>query len=316
MEWRYKIRRNSSLKFVFVTIWVLYVGVATAQNIPEIDMENDPGYKETQEFLAKTQSIIAKSRAETNAQAKEIEALANRVGELISNIGSTNEDASNLRSELSVQTDLLDLERKTTEGLRRQMLIMSKNIDTQRQIKTDTESKLQSVIASLRVEIAEGKKKLLTEEAEKKKISEIEAELQSVIASLRAENADGKKRISTLEAEKKKKSEIETKLQSVIASLRAENTKGKKRLNTLEVQKKTKSTLEDRLRAQFVSVRTERDKALKRLNQDLENITRLTNTNRAMVSDLRAAKAEVERLKKEIRVVKEKLGLAEKNNAR
>ena len=281
MKWRYKIRCISCLRFVFVAAWVLSAGVARAQNIPEIDIENDPGYKETQEFLAKTQSIIAKSRAETNAQEKDLEALANRVGELISNIGSTNEDASNLRSELSVQTDLLDIERKTTEGLRRQMLILSKNMDTQNKIKT-----------------------------------EIEAKLQSVIASLGAENAEGKKRINTLEVEKKKKSEIEAKLQSVIASLRAENTKGKKRLNTLEAQKKTKSTLEDRLRAQFVSVRTERDKALKRLNQDLENITRLTNTNRAMVSDLRAAKAEVERLKNEIRLVKEKLDLPEKNSAR
>ena len=264
-----------------MTTWVLSTGVARAQNIPEFDIENDPGYKETQEFLAKTQSIIAKSRAETNAQAKDLEALANRVGELISNIGSTNEDASNLRSELSVQTDLLNIERKTTEGLRRQMLILSKNMDTQKKIKTD-----------------------------------IEAKLQSVIASLGAENAEGKKRLSTLEAEKKKNSDIEAKLQSVIASLRAENTKGKKRLNSLEAQKKTNSSLEDRLRAKFVSVRTERDKALMRLNEDLENITRLTNSNRAMVSDLRAAKAEVERLKKEIHLVKEKLGLPEKNSAR
>ena len=281
MKWRYKIRCISCLRLVFVATWVLSAGVARAQNIPEIDIENDPGYKETQKFLAKTQSIIEKSRAETNAQAKDLEALANRVGELISNIGSTNEDASNLRSELSVQTDLLNIERDTTEGLRRQMLILSKNMDTQKKIKTD-----------------------------------IEAKLQSVIASLRAENAEGKKRLSTLEAEKKKKSDIEAKLQSVIASLRAENTKGKKRLNTLEAQKKSSSTLEDRLRAQFVSVRTEHDKALKRLNQDLENITRLTNSNQAMVSDLRAAKAEVERLKKEIRLVKEKLVLPEKNSAR
>ena len=281
MKWRYKIRCISCLRFVFLTTWVLSAGVARAQNISEIDIENDPGYKETQEFLAKTQSIIAKSRAETNAQEKDLEALANRVGELISNIGSTNEDASNLRSELSVQTDLLDIERKTTEGLRRQMLILSKNMDTQIKIKTD-----------------------------------IEAKLQSMIASLGAENAEGKKRLSTLEAEKEKNSKIEAKLQSVIASLRAENTKGKKRLNSLEAQKKTNSSLEDRLRAKFVSVRTERDKALMRLNQDLENITRLTNSNRAMVSDLRAAKVEVERLKKEIRPVKEKLGLPEKNSAR
>ena len=279
MKWRYKIRCISCLRFVFVATWVLSAGVARAQNIPEIDIENDPGYKETQKFLAKTQSIIEKSRAETNAQAKDLEALANRVGELISNIGSTNEDASNLRSELSVQTDLLNIERETTEGLRRQMLILSKNMDTQKKIKTD-----------------------------------IEAKLESVIASLGAENAEGKKRLSTLEAEKKKKSDIEAKLQSVIASLRAENTKGKKRLNTLEAQKKSSSTLEDRLRAQFVSVRTEHDKALKRLNQDLENITRLTNSNRAMVSDLRAAKAEVERLKKEIRLVNEKLVLPEKDS--
>ena len=291
-------------------------GMARAQDIPEIDIENDPGYKETQEFLEKTQSIIAKSRAETNAQEKDLEALANRVGELISNIGSTNEDASNLRSELSVQTDLLDIERKTTEGLRRQMLILSKNMDTQKKIKTDIEAKLQSVIASLGAENAEGKKRLSTLEAEKKKNSEIEAKLQSMIASLGAEIAEGKKRLSTLEAEKKKNSKNEAKLQSVIASLRAENTKVKKRLNSLEAQKKTNSSLEDRLRAKFVSVRTERDKALMRLNQDLENITRLTNSNRAMVSDLRAAKAEVERLKKEIRPVKEKLGLPEKNSAR
>ncbi len=316
MKWRYKIYCISCLRFVFVATWVLSAGVARAQNIPEIDIENDPGYKETQEFLAKTQNIIEKSRAETNAQAKDLEALANRVGELISNIGSTNEDASNLRSELSVQTDLLNIERETTEGLRRQMLILSKNMDTQKKIKADIEAKLQSMIASLRAGNAEGKKRLSTLEAEKKKKSDIEAKLQSVIASLRAENAEGKKRLSTLEAEKKKKSDIEAKLQSVIASLRAENTKGKKRLNTLEAQKKSSSTLEDRLRAQFVSVRTEHDKALKRLNQDLENITRLTNSNRAMVSDLRAAKAEVERLKKEIRLVKEKLVLPEKNSAR
>ncbi len=316
MKWRYKIYCISCLRFVFVATWVLSAGVARAQNIPEIDIENDPGYKETQEFLAKTQNIIEKSRAETNAQAKDLEALANRVGELISNIGSTNEDASNLRSELSVQTDLLNIERETTEGLRRQMLILSKNMDTQKKIKADIEAKLQSMIASLRAGNAEGKKRLSTLEAEKKKKSDIEAKLQSVIASLRAENAEGKKRLSTLEAEKKKKSEIKAKLQSVIASLRAENTKGKKRLNTLEAQKKSSSTLEDRLRAQFVSVRTEHDKALKRLNQDLENITRLTNSNRAMVSDLRAAKAEVERLKKEIRLVKEKLVLPEKNSAR
>ena len=102
----------------------------------------------------------------------------------------------------------------------------------------------------------------------------------------------------------------------MIASLRAENTKGKKRLNTLEAQKKRSSTLEDRLRAQFAPVRTERDKALKRLNQDLEKNNRLTKSNQAMASDLSAAKAEVERLKKEIRLVKEKLVLPEKNSAR
>ena len=156
MKWRYKIRCISCLRFVFVATWVLSAGVARAQNIPEIDMENDPGYKETQKFLAKTQSIIEKSRAETNAQAKDLEALANRVGELISNIGSTNEDASNLRSELSVQTDLLNIERETTEGLRRQMLILSKNMDTQKKNKTDIEAKLESVIASLGAENAEG----------------------------------------------------------------------------------------------------------------------------------------------------------------
>ena len=274
MKWRYKIRCISCLRFVFVATWVLSAGVARAQNIPEIDIENDPGYKETQKFLAKTQSIIVKSRAETNAQAKDLEALANRVGELISNIGSTNEDASNLRSELSVQTDLLNIERETTEGLRRQMLILSKNMDTQKKIKTD-----------------------------------IEAKLQSVIASLGAENAEGKKRLGTLEAEKKKKSDIEAKLQSVIASLRAENTKGKKRLNTLEAQKKSSSTLEDRLRAKFVFDRTEHYKTLVRLNRVLKK-------NNRQVSDLRAAKAEVERLKKEIRLVKEKLVLPEKNSAR
>ncbi|HIB22462.1 MAG TPA: hypothetical protein EYO32_13345, partial [Rhodospirillales bacterium] len=177
MKWRYKIRCISCLRFVFVATWVLSAGVARAQNIPEIDIENDPGYKETQKFLAKTQSIIEKSRAETNAQAKDLEALANRVGELISNIGSTNEDASNLRSELSVQTDLLNIERETTEGLRRQMLILSKNMDTQKKIKTDIEAKLESVIASLGAENAEGKKRLSTLEAEKKKKSDIEAKL-------------------------------------------------------------------------------------------------------------------------------------------
>ena len=69
MRCSYKIRRNSCLWFVCVTTWVLIAGVARSQNIPEFEMENDPGYRETLEFLAKTQSIIAKSRADTNAQA-------------------------------------------------------------------------------------------------------------------------------------------------------------------------------------------------------------------------------------------------------
>ena len=51
------------------------------------------------------------------------------------------------------------------------MLILSKNMNTQKKIKTDIEAKLQSVIASLGAENAEGKKRLSTLEAEKKKNS-------------------------------------------------------------------------------------------------------------------------------------------------
>ena len=136
----------------FLGAWLLLGVKAIAQDTKQIGIENDPEYVRTQEFLAKTNNLIARTKAETDARAKEIEALTNRVGELIANMGSTSEDAFNLRSELSVQIDLLKIERETTEGLRRQMLVINKRLETVKQSKSKTKNKLQNLIVSLRAE--------------------------------------------------------------------------------------------------------------------------------------------------------------------
>ena len=90
----------------------------TQQDIDEFARKNAEEARETDAFINQTQSKIDLVRAETDARAKEIEALANRVGDIISTISSKDEDNSNLRSELSVSTELLSLERSTTAGPR------------------------------------------------------------------------------------------------------------------------------------------------------------------------------------------------------
>ena len=176
-----------------VAAWISFAGLAGAQSMPEFNIENDSPHEETQKFLANTQEIIARVRAETDARAREIEALTNRVEELISNIGSTNEDVSNLRSELSLRNDLLIMERKTTDGLRRHLLLLNKNLDTQKMNNTDLETRLQSVIATLRAENAKVRKQLSMLEAKKKSGSTIEDRLRAKFVTPDTEYRQGAK---------------------------------------------------------------------------------------------------------------------------
>jgi len=150
-----------------VTIGLLLAGglvvapvPALAQDKPVLDLENDPEYQETQKFLAETENKISKVRAETDARAAEIEALANRVGDLIANISSTNEDASNLRSELSVVNDLLAIERQTTDGLRKDLGGLTTQLTTLQAERKSKEEKLNATIAALRAENAKALKRL------------------------------------------------------------------------------------------------------------------------------------------------------------
>ena len=183
----------------------------------QIGIENDPEYVRTQEFLAKTNNLIARTKAETDARAKEIEALTNRVGELIANMGSTSEDAFNLRSELAVQIDLLKIERETTEGLRRQMLVINKRLETEKQSKSKTENKLQNLIVSLRAENKGVRKSLRALEIQNKNISNTETKLRSELQALRL------KHIKSIER-------LESKFESVLSALRRENATANKRI--------------------------------------------------------------------------------------
>ena len=291
MKSNYKNSRIRLLFLIIMAICIFFERSANAQTTPEINMESDPQYQETQKFLSKTKNLIERTKAETDARAKEIEALTNRVGELIANMGSTSEDAYNLRSELSVQSDLLAIERETTEGLRRQMLILNKNLEAQKTSKSEIEAKLRSVIISLRAENKKVKKSLYDSIDKSENNSNTEVNLRSEIKSLRLKQAE------TLKI-------LEARLQSRIVSLRAENKTANKRILALENQKKSSATIETKLRAKLASLRTEHAKALKRLNQGLERASNQTNINRSIMSDLKAAKTLVEQLQKEIQTLK------------
>ena len=198
MKWRHTIRRIPLHWILLVAVWSSFAGMAGAQGTSEINIENDLPHQETQNFIADTQGIIARVRAETDARAKEIEALTNRVGELISNIGSTNEDVYNLRSELSLRNDLLDTERKTTDRLRRHMLFLIKKLEAQKKNKTDLETRLKTVIASLHAENAKVKKRLSLLETKLKSTSTIEDRLRAKFVTPTAEHHQGVKKLNRL----------------------------------------------------------------------------------------------------------------------
>jgi len=124
------------------------------------ELENDPEYQETQKFLDDAQSQVAKVRAETDARAKEIEALAVRVGEIISNIGATSEDNTNLRSEISVLTDLLKLERQTTGELREDLKKLNTRFDDARLERLKSDQRKDRQIEELRRENTKALKRL------------------------------------------------------------------------------------------------------------------------------------------------------------
>ena len=273
----------------FFGAWLLLGVKAMAQDTKQIGIENDPEYVRTQEFLAKTNNLIARTKAETDARAKEIEALTNRVGELIANMGSTSEDAFNLRSELSVQIDLLKIERETTEGLRRQMLVINKRLETEKQSKSKTENKLQNLIVSLRAENKGVRKSLRALEIQNKNISNTETKLRSELQALRL------KHIKSIER-------LESKFESVLSSLRRENATANKRILLLEKKQKNRGSKEDKLQSNLKSLRAEHAKALRRLNQELEKSSNQTDSNRVM-------KAKVDKLQKELLLIKENKSL-------
>ena len=285
------------IKYLWISLfgaWLLLGGKAIAQDTKQIGIENDPEYLRTQEFLAKTNNLIARTKAETDARAKEIEALTNRVGELIANMGSTSEDAFNLRSELSVQIDLLKIERETTEGLRRQMLVINKRLETEKQSKSKTKDRLQNLIVSLRAENKGVRKSLRALEIKNKNMLNTETKLRSELQALRS------KHIKSIE-------HLETKFESLLSSLRRENATANKRILLLEKKQKNRGYEEDKLQSNLKSLRAEHAKALRRLNQELEKSVTQTDSNRVM-------RAKVDKLQKELLLIKQDKSLPLSNS--
>ena len=134
----------------------------TQQDIDEFKRKNAEEAKKTEDFINQTQSKIDLMEAETEARTKELEALANRVGDIISTISSKDEDNSNLRSELSVSTELLSIERSTTGGLRQEAALLEDQIEVEKKAREKAEAKLKSNIATMNTELIEKEKKLIT----------------------------------------------------------------------------------------------------------------------------------------------------------
>lgn len=137
------------------------VAGTTQQDIDEFKRKNAEEAKETEAFINQTQSKIDLMEAETEARAKELEALANRVGDIISTITSKDEDNSNLRSELSVSTELLSIERNTTVALRQEAALLEDKIEAEKNARGKAEAKLKSNNAAINTELIEKEKKLI-----------------------------------------------------------------------------------------------------------------------------------------------------------
>lgn len=132
----------------------------TQKDIDQLEMKNSKEFKETEAFINQTQSKIDLVRAETDARAKEIEALADRVGDILSTMSSKDEDNSNLRSELSVSTELLSIERGTTVGLRQETARLQDQIKTEKADREKTETKLYKKITDMNADLTDKEKKL------------------------------------------------------------------------------------------------------------------------------------------------------------
>ncbi len=133
----------------------------TQQDIDEFKRKNAEEAKETEAFINQTQSKIDLIEAKTEARAKELEALANRVGDIISTMSSKDEDNSNLRSELSVSTELLSIERSTTVGLLQEAVLLEDQIEAEKKTREKAEATLKSNIAAINTELIEKEKNLI-----------------------------------------------------------------------------------------------------------------------------------------------------------
>ena len=108
--------------FLILAALSMQAGVVFAQDkeappdLSALGPEAAKEFEDTQKFIDQTRSKISVFQAETEARAREIESLADRVSDIVSSISSKEEDNSNLRSEISVLTELLELERQTTKS--------------------------------------------------------------------------------------------------------------------------------------------------------------------------------------------------------
>ena len=266
MSLKDKIFRGLASVVLLVVMSLAYADLAVAQSPSALSAESDKEYQETNEFLLKTRTIIAKARAETDARAREIEALTNRVGELISNIGSTSEDASNLRSQLLVVNDLLNTERQTSDSLRKEQQALNQELDQQRKNQADTKYLLDR-------ELSEQRRK-------HKKLS---------------------KQLDKLKAEVKTRSNLE---QELIEQQR-KHAKLSKQVDKLNAELKTTLNSERRLQSNLKNVRTEHSKALKRLNEGVEKITSQAKKNQALTSKLVEARKQIKNLQKELGLLRQ-----------
>lgn len=117
-------------------------------------------FEDTQNFIDQTRTKIGVFQAQTEARAKEIESLANRVSEIVTSISSKDEDNSNLRSEISVLNELLNLERQTTKQLRTDYAEIQQALKTEIELKTAQQKQYETVLKEKEAALADAELKL------------------------------------------------------------------------------------------------------------------------------------------------------------
>ena len=111
----------------FMGISVMVYSEDITPKLDEISSKTRQNIRETKDIISKTQNKIKLMRSQNDVRTREIEGLTTKVTTIITKMSGQGQDNSALQSEILVLNELLNIERNTTEKLRKNNTKLAKN---------------------------------------------------------------------------------------------------------------------------------------------------------------------------------------------